>query len=106
MRRPRGAPCASRRPPLRRYPAPAIAADQLKRFGARRDGGGHRGGGGHDPRQRLPLLPSKAALIDAVAGRWLKGVEAVIAEIADAPDPADDKLERLIQAWPAPTGTS
>ena len=26
-------------------------------------------------------------------------LEAGIADIADAPDPADDKLERLIQAW-------
>ena len=43
-------------------------------------------------------FPSKAALIDAVAARWLKSVEAAIAEIADAPDPADDKLERVIQA--------
>jgi AcrR family transcriptional regulator len=43
-------------------------------------------------------FPSKAALIDAVADRWLKGLEATLAEIADSPDPADDKLERLIQA--------
>jgi AcrR family transcriptional regulator len=43
-------------------------------------------------------FPSKAALIDAIAARWLKSLEATIAEIADAPDPADDKLERLIQA--------
>ncbi len=44
-------------------------------------------------------FPSKAALIDAVAGQWLKRVETLIAAIADAPDPADDKLERLLQAW-------
>jgi len=43
-------------------------------------------------------FPSKSALIDAIASRWLKGLEAAIAEIADAPDPADDKLERLIYA--------
>jgi AcrR family transcriptional regulator len=43
-------------------------------------------------------FPSKAALIDAIAARWLKSLEAEIAEIADAPDPADDKLERLLQA--------
>ena len=41
---------------------------------------------------------SKSALIDAIAARWLKSLEAAIAEIADAPDPADDKLERLLQA--------
>ena len=28
-----------------------------------------------------------------------QGLETLIADIADAPDPADDKLERLIQAW-------
>ena len=43
-------------------------------------------------------FPSRAALIDAIAARWLKGLEATLAAIADAPDPADDKLERLIQA--------
>jgi AcrR family transcriptional regulator len=44
-------------------------------------------------------FPSKAALIDAVAGQWLRKLEALAAAIADAPDPADDKLERLLQAW-------
>jgi AcrR family transcriptional regulator len=34
-----------------------------------------------------------------VAGQWLRRLEASIADIADSPDPADDKLERLIQAW-------
>ena len=34
-----------------------------------------------------------------MAGQWLQRLEAPIADIADAPDPADDKLERLIQAW-------
>jgi AcrR family transcriptional regulator len=43
-------------------------------------------------------FPSKAALVDAVVARWLKDLEAVLAAIADAPDPADDKLERLVQA--------
>lgn len=43
-------------------------------------------------------FPSKADLIDAVAGEWLKELEVHLAEIADAPDPADDKLERLIHA--------
>ena len=38
-------------------------------------------------------------LIDAVAGQWLRRMEATIADVADSPDPADDKLERLIQAW-------
>ena len=43
-------------------------------------------------------FPSKDALLDAVAGRWLRDVEAKLEGIADAPDPADDKLERLLSA--------
>lgn len=39
---------------------------------------------------------SKAALIDAVAAQWLKGLEATIAAIADGPDPVEDKLENLL----------
>jgi AcrR family transcriptional regulator len=42
---------------------------------------------------------SKLALIDAVVEQWLRSLEAQIAGIADAPDPADDKLERLVEAW-------
>jgi len=77
-----------------------IASDHLKRFGARQvtvvsiaDAAGMT----HANVYRY--FPSKAALIDAVAGQWLKRVETLIAAIADAPDPADDKLERLLQAW-------
>ncbi|MBZ6075826.1 TetR/AcrR family transcriptional regulator [Microvirga puerhi] len=77
----------------------AIAADHLKRFGPRQvtvvsiaDAAGMT----HANVYRY--FPSKAALIDAVAGQWLRSLEALIADIADAPDPADDKLERLIQA--------
>jgi AcrR family transcriptional regulator len=43
-------------------------------------------------------FPSKDALLDAVAGRWLRDIEAHLAGIADAPDPADDKIERLLTA--------
>ncbi|HZH53930.1 MAG TPA: TetR family transcriptional regulator [Microvirga sp.] len=78
----------------------AIAADHLKRFGPRQitvvdiaDAAGMT----HANVYRY--FASKAALIDAVAGQWLKSLETLIADIADAPDPADDKLERLIQAW-------
>jgi AcrR family transcriptional regulator len=77
-----------------------IAADQLKRFGPKNvtvvsiaDAAGMT----HANVYRY--FASKAALIDAVAGQWLRRLEASIADIADAPDPADDKLERLIQAW-------
>ena len=39
---------------------------------------------------------SKEVLIDAVTAQWLKPVEAALRMIADAPDPAYDKLERMI----------
>jgi len=41
---------------------------------------------------------SKTALFDAITQTWLKPLEGHLAEIADAPDPARDKLERLIFA--------
>jgi len=43
-------------------------------------------------------FPSRTALIDAVVDVWLKATERSLADIADGPDPADDKLERLILA--------
>jgi AcrR family transcriptional regulator len=43
-------------------------------------------------------FPSKGALIDAVVDVWLKATERRLADVADGPDPADDKLERLILA--------
>ncbi|GEP07498.1 TetR family transcriptional regulator [Methylobacterium oxalidis] len=46
-------------------------------------------------------FPSKDALLDAVAGRWLREVETRLAGIADGPDPADDKIERLLSALSA-----
>ncbi len=41
-------------------------------------------------------FPSKEALIDAVTEQWLKPVEAGLRDIADAPDPAYDKIERML----------
>ena len=41
---------------------------------------------------------TKTALFDAITLIWLKPVETTLSEIADAPDPAHDKLERLITA--------
>jgi AcrR family transcriptional regulator len=77
-----------------------IASDHLKRYGARyvtvvsiADAAGMT----HANVYRY--FASKAALVDAVAGQWLKRVETLVATIADAPDPADDKLERFLQAW-------
>ena len=43
-------------------------------------------------------FPSKGALIDSVVDVWLKATERRLADVADGPDPADDKLERLILA--------
>lgn len=43
-------------------------------------------------------FPSRVALIDAVVDVWLKATERRLADVADGPDPADDKLERLILA--------
>lgn len=77
----------------------AVAGEQLARGGAKAVtvvGVAEAAGMTHANVYRY--FPSKAALIDAVAARWLKRLEAALAEIADAPDPADDKLERLIQA--------
>ena len=39
---------------------------------------------------------SKEALVDAVTGHWLKPIEASLRIVADGPDPAFDKLERLL----------
>lgn len=39
---------------------------------------------------------SKDDLIDAVTDTWLKKVETQLAGVADSPDPADDKLERML----------
>lgn len=78
----------------------AIAAAQLKERGAKGVtvvGVAEAAGMTHANVYRY--FPSKVALIDAIAARWLKALEGTIADIADAPDPADDKLERLVQAW-------
>ncbi len=40
--------------------------------------------------------PSKLALADAVIASWLKTVEVSLLETSGAPDPADDKLERML----------
>ncbi|MGO4707086.1 TetR/AcrR family transcriptional regulator [Microvirga sp. 2MCAF38] len=77
----------------------AIAAEQLRENGASGVtvvGVAQAAGMTHANVYRY--FPSKAALIDAVVARWMRSLEAIVSEIADAPDPADDKLERLILA--------
>lgn len=93
------------RPPAR--PAPiavdarllAVATEHLRRLGPKRVtvvAVAAEAGMTHANVYRY--FPSKDALLDAVAGRWLRDVEAELARIADAPDPADDKIERLLTA--------
>jgi AcrR family transcriptional regulator len=41
-------------------------------------------------------FPSKEALADAVIGRWVKDIERQMLAAAGSPDPAPDKLERML----------
>lgn len=80
----------------------AIAADHVRRFGFERMtvvGVARDAGMTHANVYRY--FPSKVALADALTSDWLKSVEALLAEVADAPDPADDKLERMMLALAA-----
>lgn len=77
----------------------AIAADHVRRFGFERTtvvGVAREANMTHANVYRY--FPSKAAMADALTAEWLRGVEALLVEAADAPDPADDKLERLLVA--------
>ena len=73
-----------------------IAAAHIRRFGLRRTtvlAIAAEAGMSHANVYRY--FPSKQALVEAVTEQWLKPVEAVIRDIGDGPDPADDKLERI-----------
>ncbi|MDJ1157358.1 TetR/AcrR family transcriptional regulator [Chelatococcus sp. SYSU_G07232] len=77
----------------------AIAAEHLRRFGPKRVtvvGVAEAAGMTHANVYRY--FPSKQHLLDAVVAQALRPVETLLADIASAPDPADDKLERLILA--------
>ena len=77
----------------------AAAADEIRRAGAKRltvVAVAESAGMSHANVYRY--FPSKTALIDAVSAEWIAGVEANLADIAGAPDPADDKLERMMLA--------
>lgn len=77
----------------------AIAADHVRRFGARRltvVAVAEAAGMTHANVYRY--FPSREALLDAVANAALRPVEALLSDIAGAPDPADDKLERMVLA--------
>ena len=80
-----------------------IAIDHIRRFGLRRTTVvGVAGEAGMSHANIYRHFPSKQALIEAVTVHWLKPVEAGLRDIADGPDPAHDKLERMIMAlWRA-----
>lgn len=44
-------------------------------------------------------FPSKIALLDRLCADWLRGIERRLGDISQAPDPADDKLERFLTFW-------
>jgi AcrR family transcriptional regulator len=76
-----------------------LAAEHVDRFGAKRAtvvGVAEAAGMTHANVYRY--FPSKTALVDAVVAAALGPIEARLADIAGAPDPADDKLERMILA--------
>lgn len=78
----------------------AIAADHIRRFGPERVtvvSVAREAGMSHANVYRF--FPSKAGLIEAVVVAWARTVELALGDIANAPDPADDKLERFLTAW-------
>lgn len=75
------------------------AADHLRRFGLPRTtivAIAEDAGMSHANVYRY--FPSKEALIDAVIAQWLRPLETGLRDIVDGPDPADDKLERMLSA--------
>jgi AcrR family transcriptional regulator len=78
----------------------AIAADHIRRFGPERVtvvAVAREAGMSHANVYRF--FPSKAGLVEAVVVAWTRSVEMALGDIASAPDPADDKLERFLTAW-------
>lgn len=76
-----------------------IAADHVRKYGLERTtvvSVASEAGMSHANVYRY--FPSKDSLVEALTDHWLKPIEAGLHEIADAPDPADDKLERVLSA--------
>ena len=74
-----------------------IAAAHVRRFGLRKltvVGVAEAAGMSHANVYRY--FASKAALVDAVTAHWLAPLEASLRSTAEGPDPAIDKLERLL----------
>lgn len=77
----------------------AVAEDHVRRFGMERTTvTSVAKGAGMTHANVYRYFPSKTALNDAVTALWLRELEALATGIADAPDPAGDKLERLLLA--------
>lgn len=92
---------------MARLPAPEpvearileLAANHIRRYGLRRTtivSIAEDAGMSHANVYRY--FPSKAALVEAVTDYWLRPIEAGLRDIADGPDPAYDKLERILSA--------
>lgn len=76
-----------------------IAADHIRRFGIERTTVTRIAGeAGMSHANVYRYYPSKTALIEQITADWLKPLETELRNIADAPDPAFDKLERIIFA--------
>jgi AcrR family transcriptional regulator len=92
------------RPAIRPKPATdvvilEIAAEHIRRFGIERTTIiriAEEAGMSHANIYRY--YPSKTALIEEITADWLRPLETELRGIADAPDPAFDKLERIIFA--------
>jgi AcrR family transcriptional regulator len=92
---------------MRRQPQPEptdsrilqIAADHVRKYGlARTTVVSIAAEAGMSHANVYRYFPSKESLIDALTDHWLKPIEAGLHDIADGPDPADDKLERIVSA--------
>ena len=76
-----------------------LAASHIRQFGLRRTtivAIAEEAGMSHANVYRY--FPSKTALVEAVTDYWLRPIEAGLRDIADGPDPAYDKLERILSA--------
>lgn len=76
-----------------------VAAEHVRKFGVGRTtvvGIAAEAGMSHANVYRY--FPSKMSLLEALTEQWLRPLEVGLHEIADAPDPADDKLERIVSS--------
>lgn len=77
----------------------ATAATHLARFGPRRFTViGVAADAGMTHANIYRYFTSKTALLDALTADWLRPLEEQLAAVVDAPDPAPDKLERMLLA--------